>query len=222
MRVTFRAWDGAAGVGTPAATRTVRLFVLPAGMTPVGVSGDENATAGNNTAHIARDARGRVHMVWQDGGRPGGPTGPVYRRAAVGADGVVRFETGPIDIAEGGPSDWNAYPGLAASGETVQLVWQGGGTARTRRISLGANGWVLGPVSDTGAMSRAEDQGPAVALDTKGGVHIVTPNGVYGFSGDGGRSWKIDPSRCRPLCGSRPLHWRSIPWALCMSPSPPR
>jgi len=57
---------------------------------------------------------------------------------------------------------------------------------------LSANGWVLGPVSDTGAMSRAEDQGPAVALDTRGGVHIVTPNGVYGFSGDGGRSWKIE------------------------------
>ena len=73
VRVTFNAWDGAAGVGKPAATRIVRLFVLPAGMTPVGVSGDENATTGNNTAHIVRDAAGYVHMIWQDGGRAGLP-----------------------------------------------------------------------------------------------------------------------------------------------------
>lgn len=192
VAVTWSAWDGAVGSGKPAATRTARIFVLPTGMTPVGVSGDENATAGNNAVHIGRDASGRVHMIWQDGGRDGGRTGPVYRRASVGADGKVKFETDPIYVADDGPSDWNAYPALAVSGKTVQLAWQGAGSVRTRRVSLGANGWEMGPVVNTGAASGGRDVGPAIAFDDKGGLHIVTPSGVYAFSGDDGRSWKTE------------------------------
>ena len=134
FRVTWNAWDGPAGSGKPAATRTERLFVFPFGMTPAGVYGGENGTGGNNAVHIARDATGRVHMVWQDGGRHGGPTGPVYRRAAVSLDGTVKFETDPVYFADSGPSDWNARPALAVSGPNVQLVWQGAGTVRTRRV----------------------------------------------------------------------------------------
>ena len=92
--------------------------------------------------------------------------------------------------ADNGPSDWNAYPALAVSGHDVQLVWQGGGTARTRRVSLGPNGWVMGVVSDTGAKSEGRDVGDAIAFDDKGGMHIATPNGVYSYSGDGGKSWR--------------------------------
>lgn len=192
LRVTWSAWDGAVGNGKSAATRTARIFVLPAGMTPVGVSGDENATAGNNAVHIARDATGRVHMIWQDGGRDGGRTGAVYRRAAVGADGKVRFETGPIYVADDSPSDWNAYPALAVSGRNVQLAWQGGGTVRTRRVSFGPDGWVMGPIANTGATSEGRDVGPAIAFGDRGGLHIVTPAGIYAFSGDDGKSWKTE------------------------------
>jgi hypothetical protein len=190
LRVTWSAWDGAVGSGKPVATRVARLFVLPTGMTPVGVSGDQSATGGNNAVHIARDATGRVHMIWQDGGRSDGRTGAVYRRAAIGPDGSVHFETGPIYVADDGPSDWNAYPALAVSGHDVQLVWQGGSTARTRRVSLGPNGWVMGAISDTGAKSEGRDVGDAIAIDDKGGIHIATPSGVYSYSGDGGKSWK--------------------------------
>ncbi|HET7084480.1 MAG TPA: hypothetical protein VFI23_06905 [Rhizomicrobium sp.] len=193
VRVTWSAWDGAPGSGTPAATRTARLFILPHGMTPVGVSGSENATGGNNAVHIARDASGRVHMIWQDGRRAGGHIGPVYRRASIGPDGAVHFETDPIYVAEPGPSDWNGYPALALSGRDVQLVWQGGGTAHTRRVSLGANGWTMGPIVDTGAKSEGRDVGDSIAFDAKGGLHIATPSGIYAFSGDGGKSWKTEP-----------------------------
>src|SRR4051794_8698773 len=48
-RVTWSSWDGEPGTGTPAATRSATVFILPNGMTQAGVSGDENATAGNNT-----------------------------------------------------------------------------------------------------------------------------------------------------------------------------
>jgi len=192
VRVTWSAWEGPPGSGKPAATRTARLFIMPNGFTPVGVSGDENATGGNNAARIARDATGRVHMIWQDGGRPGGRTGPVYRRISVGPDGAVRFETDPIYVAEPGPSDWNGYPALAVLGRDVQLVWQGGGTARTRRVSLGASGWAMGPIVNTGAKSEGRDVGDGIAFDGKGGLHIVTPNAIYAFSGDGGKSWKSE------------------------------
>ena len=53
VRVVFSAWNGTPGGGQPAATRVARLIVLPNGMTPVGVAGDENSTGGNN-----RDASG--------------------------------------------------------------------------------------------------------------------------------------------------------------------
>jgi hypothetical protein len=94
-------------------------------------------------------------------------------------------------IAEGGPVDWNAYPALAIAGESVEFVWQGGGTARTRRLSFGSGGWVFGPVRDTGAKSEGRDVGPAIAVDARG-VHIMTPTGVYAFSADAGQSWKTE------------------------------
>ena len=136
-RVTWTAWPGDPANGIPAATRAATLFVLPTGLTQAGVSGDENATAGNNAVHIARDSTGHVHMVWVDSGREGGKTGPVYRRATTGADGAVQFEGAPNYIAAGTPGEWNAYPSLVVVGDTVIVVWQGGGTARTRRLTLG-------------------------------------------------------------------------------------
>ena len=190
--VTWTAWQGAPGVGKPVAARAGTVIVLPFGMTPVGMSGDENATGGNNAARIARDSAGYVHMMWVDSGRPGGHTGPVYRRAAMAPDGSVRFETGPVYVAEGSAQDWNAYPALAASEQNVQLAWQGAGTAHTRRLSFGPRGWVFGPIRDTGAKSEGRDVGPAVVVDSQR-VHIVTPSGVYAFSNDGGTSWKTEP-----------------------------
>lgn len=190
LRVTWTAWDGPPNASKPAATRTARVIVLPNGLTPVGVSGDQNATGGNNSVHIARDAAGRVHMIWADSGRNGARTGPVYRRAALDGKGAVHFETEPIYVAENTPGDWNCYPALAVAGNTVQLVWQGGGTVRTRRLTPGPSGWVFGPIHDTGAKSGGRDVGPAIAMDSSGGIHIVTPDGVYVFSRDGGQNWK--------------------------------
>jgi hypothetical protein len=190
-RVTWTAWDGAPGAGKAAAKRTATVFVLPAGFTQAGVSGDENATAGNNATRIGRDNAGHVHMVWVDSGRTGGGTGPVYRRAVVADDGSVQFETPPTYVADGTPSEWNAYPALAIAGDVIHVVWQGGGTAHTRRLVLGSSGYVWGPVRDTGAKSEGRDVGPAILADANT-VRIVTPSGIFAISTDGGQTWKAE------------------------------
>ncbi|MBS0640751.1 MAG: hypothetical protein JSS43_12805, partial [Proteobacteria bacterium] len=192
VRVTFSAWDGTPGTGKAAATRSATLFVLPTGFTPVGASGDENATAGNNATRVVRDRQGRLHMVWTDGGRQPDKVGATYRRAAIGADATVQFETPPIYLAEKTPADWNAYPALAVTNDGVVALWQGGGTARVRRLVSGPDGYVWGPVRDTGAKSEGRDTGPAIVSDATG-LHIVTPNGVYAFSADGGQTWRQEP-----------------------------
>jgi hypothetical protein len=196
-RVTWSAWNGEPETGTPAAMRTATVFVLPAGMTQAGVSGDENATAGNNAVHIARDRNGRVHMVWVDSGRAAKDTGPIYRRGVIGEDGTARFETPPMHVAEGTPEDWTAYPGLAVDQDAVYVVWQGGGKAWTRRLNLGPSGYVWGPPRDTGARSDGRDSGPSIAADGNR-VHIITPSGVYAFSSDGGQSWMTAPMPIPP------------------------
>ena len=155
---------------------------LPPGLTQVGLSADENATAGNNATHIARDSAGHVHMVWVDSGRQGEKTGPVYRRLN------VQLDTPPVYIADKTPGDWNAYPALAATGDTVFVVWQGGGTARVRRF----DGREWGPVVDTGAKSDGRDVGPSMQADASG-VRVVTPSGQFAISTDGGATWKTEP-----------------------------
>jgi hypothetical protein len=160
---------------------------LPPGFTQVGLSADENATAGNNATRIARDSMGHVHMVWVDSGRQGEKTGPVYRRLSVAPDGSVLMETPPVYIADKTPGDWNAYPALAVAGDAVFVVWQGGGTARVRRF----DGREWGPVLDTGAKSDGRDVGPSVQADASG-VRIVTPSGQFASSTDGGATWKTE------------------------------
>ncbi len=187
--VTWTAWDTN---GKPTATRSAVIYVLPHGMTPIGTSGDDNATAGNNARRIVRDPDGNVHMIWSDSGGPSGRTGPTYRRVHPMADGTVTLDTPPIMVAEGGPSEWNAYPSLTLSGNAVQLVWQGGGTARTRLVSPGATGPVLGPVIDTTAPSAGRDVGPAMVAQS-GRLHLVTPAGIYAASDDNGAHWHHEP-----------------------------
>lgn len=171
-----------------AGTARAQNVPLPAGLTQVGLTADENATAGNTATHIARDSSGHVHMVWVDSGRQGVPTGAAYRRLSTAADGTVTLET-PIEyLADKTPGEWNAYPALAVMGDTVYAVWQGGGTARVRRLSGGK--W--GPVVDTHAESGGRDVGPSIQADANG-VRIVTPSGKFGISSDGGATWKVEP-----------------------------
>jgi hypothetical protein len=132
-QVIWSAWDKTLR-DRPVARRESFLFVVPHGMTPVAMSGKTDATAGNNAAHITRDAAGYVHMVWTDSWRPGARAGGLYRRARVLPDGSARFETDSLDLGTH-PSNWTAIPALAVAGDTVHFAWQSDGTIRYRSVT---------------------------------------------------------------------------------------
>src|SRR5262249_18417259 len=113
-------------------------------------------------------------------------------RGVIGDDGAPRFETPPVPLAENAPGDWNAFPALAVSGDTVDVVWQGGGEAWIRRLRNGASGYVWGAPHKTGARREGRELGAVIATDGDQ-IHIVTPSGSYAMSRDGGLTWKVEP-----------------------------
>jgi hypothetical protein len=185
----WSAWDPASSEH-PAARRASLLFVLPHGMTPVGASGGGNALAGNNTTHIVRDATGSLHMVWYDSWRGVGE-GAQYRRARIGPDGAVTFETPVIPLGQHAGT-WSAMPTVAAVGNTVHFAWQAEGTLRYRSLSLDGSNWRWSDEIDTKVSSPGRDTGPSIAVDETS-VHILTPAAIYTTSSDGGRTWASEP-----------------------------
>ena len=185
--VTFTARDGARAVGT----RKAALFVLPSGFAPVGRSADENATAGNNAAHIVSDSAGRVHMIWTDSGRQGALVGAKYRRARIDEVGAVVWETAEIPLAGEVQADWNAYPALAVDGEGVDFVWQNHGHLQHRRLAPSGGALVWGAIHDTGLPSDGRDTGPSVV--TSGNtIAAIVPSGAVAISRDAGQSWTVE------------------------------
>src|SRR5690349_15561069 len=144
-RITFSAWAGPASSGAPRLTRSATLFVLPHGQTPVGVTGTDHALAGNTSVKIARDARGRVHMVWLDAGRRGQSSAVMYRRATTDAAGAVTWENAPQRLNDARSEAANAFVGLAVTAGAVHVVWQANGTIRYRRLRATAEDWTLEP-----------------------------------------------------------------------------
>jgi len=131
-----------------------------------------------------------VHMVWQDAWRATAPFGPRYRRARVLADGSVHFETEVITLAPA-PADWNAFPTLAASGNTVHFTWQGANTIWYRSLKQDGDTWRWSDVIDTKAASAGRDTGPSIVAD-KEAVHILALSGNYLTSRDGGAHWTVE------------------------------
>jgi hypothetical protein len=187
-RITFSAWAGPANSGTPQLNKSGMLFVLPHGQTPVGVTGTDHAIAGNTSVKIARDARGRVHMVWLDAGRKGHPSAVLYRRGVTDAAGDVTWEIAPLRLDDARTEAANAFVGLAVTEGAVHVVWQAG-TIRYRRLRAGTDGWALEPIRDTGTRSDGGDVGPAVDATSDDEIHVISPQGGYGLSKDGGVRW---------------------------------
>ncbi len=181
-RVLLSAWDPEMR-DRPVARREAVLFVLPHGMTPVG------ATGVGGGAEIARDDFGFLHMVWTDDWRPGARPGAMYRRGRVLPDGGVQFDTDIVDLAQQHKGNFTAEPALAAAGDTVHFIWQAEGTIWYRSLHKAGDSWRWSDEVDTKAPAR--DQGAAIAADPTA-VHILTVDGKYLTSRDGGRSWSTE------------------------------
>jgi hypothetical protein len=189
-RVVWSAWDGSSN-SHPISRRSAFLFVLPHGMTAVGSSGGANAIAGNNTAHIARDSAGSVHMVWYDSWRANIREGAQYRRARTLPDGSVQFETDVVPLGEHA-GIWSAMPTLAVVGNTVHFAWQAEGTIRYRSLTRDGAAWRWSDEIDTKVPSPGRDTGPSIAANGTA-VHILSPSAIYASSTDGGRTWTTEP-----------------------------
>ncbi len=182
-RVTLSAWPDAAG-GRPAARREAVLVVVPHGMTPVANTGY------GSMPHIARDADGFVHMVWTDAWRAGAREGAMYRRGIVLPDGTVRFDTDILDLGQN-RGNWTAMPTLAAVGHSVHFAWQADATIRYRSLSFADGNWRWSGEIDTKAPALSRELGPAIAADADT-VSILSADGHYLGSRDGGRSWTVE------------------------------
>jgi hypothetical protein len=192
VRVTWTAWDGAPAVSNPVATATAVLFVLPTGISPVGLSGDENATGGNNAARIARNARGDIaHMVWVDGGRAGKGSRVLYRRGSIAPDGSLTWQIAPERVDDDASEAGNSYPALAVSGDRVHVAWQAKERAWYRRLDPVDGTFKWSAKRDLEAASDGPDVGPSIdAVDQF--VHVATPSGFDIFSSDGGTAWRAE------------------------------
>lgn len=183
-QVIWSAWEGKAR-DFPAARRDSVLVVLPHGVIPLGRTGYASA------AHIARDASGTLHMVWTDAWRGGAIEGAMYRRVRIMPDGSAVPET---DIQSLAPrrGNWTAMPALAAAGDSVHFAWQDNGTTRYRSVTRVGTEWRWSEDIDTKAPAPRKYFGPAIAAD-RNGVHILTSDGRYIGSRDGGRTWTAEP-----------------------------
>jgi hypothetical protein len=191
--VTWTAWDGAPGQSTVRVTRTAYIYVFPFGQAPVGVSGDDHATAGNHSPKIARDGSGKLHMVWLDGGRAGIGFRVLYRRAARDPQtGAITWETEALRVSDPGSEAWNSYAGIEATDSAVHIAWYGAGTTRYRRAVRRGDQWIFEAIRDTRAAGGGDDYGPAMATRGDNDIHLVTPSGRYAVSTDGGAHWTLD------------------------------
>jgi ABC transporter substrate binding protein len=191
--VTWTAWEDMPGHSAARGIRTARIHVFPFGLAPVGLSGDDRATVGNQSAKVARDGAGRAHMVWLDAGRRGRGIRVMYRRAAVDPQsGGVTWETEPLRVSDQANEFWNSYPVIEASDNAIHIAWAGSATVQYRRLVRAGDAWVFEPIRDTRVPGPGEDWGPGLGARNDAEIHLLTPSGRYALSTDGGRTWTQD------------------------------
>jgi hypothetical protein len=192
-RVTWTAWEGAPRQSAVRATRTEYVYVFPYGQTPVGVSGDDHATAANRAPKVVRDASGALHMAWLDSGRPGVSSRVMYRHARPDAQtGVLAWSGEALHISAPPAEGRHSYVAVEASPRAVHFAWAAGESVFYRRLANVNGTWTWGDIRHTGIAGRGHDASPDIAVRGDDEIHLLSVNGRYGVSTDGGRSWRLD------------------------------
>jgi hypothetical protein len=191
--ITWTAWEGEPHKSGMRRSKSAYVYVFPFGQTPVGVSGDDHATAGNHSAKVVRDADGKVHVAWLDGGRAGRGFRVLYRRGVQDfKNRKIHWETEPIRVSDAKLEAGNSYVALAGSENAIHFVWSGGGSARYRRLVRMATAWNFEPIRDSRARGAWHDNGPSIAARGDDEIHVLTPTGNYAVTSDSGLTWSVD------------------------------
>ena len=200
--VKWTAWEGPPGQSRVRATKSAYVYVFPFGQIPIGISGNDHATAGNQAAKVVRDPAGKIHAAWLDAARPGQGYHVWYRRGVQDpSTGKVTWETAAISVSDGRSEAWSSYVGIEASENAIHFVWSTPDTARYRRLLLSGAEWKFEPIRNTRAPGAWHDNGPDIAVRGDNEIHILTPTGNYAVSKNGGLAWTVDKLPVPP--GSR-------------------
>jgi hypothetical protein len=189
--VTWTGWRSLTGADVAETTRSAFVYVFPFGQTPAGVSQRRDATGGNNSSKVIRDAEGKVHVAWLDADRPGTVSGVFYRRGVHDvATGAFTWDGPPVRVSpERSPAE---HLGLAASPGAIHFAWYAHERAWYRRLVHAGGAWRFDPIRETGATGRAGDTGPSIAVRGDDEVHVLTYTGRYAVSKDGGVRFAVE------------------------------
>jgi hypothetical protein len=203
--VTWTAWAGVPHASTVSATYSTYVFVFRNGQTPIGVSGDDYALAGNHGSSIARDSSGALHVAWlDDGANPDGSLRAYriwYRRGIQDPNTGTVSWTSPVDVANG-TSTWFSFVKIAASANAVHFAWGGNANNSTvspinyRRLVHSGSNWTFEPIQVLSGLTGVNhDNGPCIAAYSDNEVHIVTRNLLYAYNMSVGlpaSSWVVE------------------------------
>jgi hypothetical protein len=202
--VTWTEWDGAPGTSNIVSTTSAYVYVFRFGETPVGETHDERAIAGNHAPKVARDASGKIHVVWCDCIKTG--AGKVfYRRASQNQNtGAITWETGPIQV-DSGTATSRSHPAITASPNAVHVVWYESGQDYYRRIIRSGTTWTIEPTQAiTGVTSSRSNNGMDIYASSDTEVHIASIDMKYAHTtnADGPAvTWTVESI---PVSGSTP------------------
>jgi hypothetical protein len=190
-QVTWTAWNGAPDASQVVVTRQAWVYVFPFGQIPAGISGRHDATAGNHAAKVVRDRSGRVHAAWLDAARPGKGTSILYRSGVQDpATGRFAWDTPVSRITD--PGSAVGMVAMEASPNAVHFAWATQSTTRYLRVLQVGGGWRSEPIRDTRAAGIAYDNGSDLAVRGDDEIHVLTFDGQYAISTNGGSTWRVE------------------------------
>ena len=190
-QVTWTARSGAPGASQAAVSRQAWVYVFPFGQTPAGVSGRYDATAGNHAAKVVRDSSGRVHVAWLDAARPGKGTAVLYRSGVQDpATGRFAWDTPVSPISD--PGSGVGMVAMEVSPNALHFGWPTQHTTRYLRVLMVGGEWRSEPPRDTRAAGGAYDNGSDLAVRGDDEIHVLTYDGQYAVSTNGGASWRVE------------------------------
>jgi hypothetical protein len=222
VTVAWNAKDSTTQIRTARSTDGGRTFTEAASLQPAGIAGDRGWQA------AALDDRGTLHTIWLDHRAMAVASAKGHEAHKGEHDGVAMAQRSSLYYAAGGGSERELFKGVCYCCKTALAIGPGGQVYAAWRHVFANNmrdiaftvsrdgGRTFAPLlrvhEDKWSIDGCPDDGPAMAVDGAGTVHLVWPtvlNGeqgalLYATSKDGQRF--SDPMRVPTLGAPKPSH----------------